>query len=100
MIAGIHGMMALKLGPHWTLDTDEAKQVDKAIKRVFRHQNMKVTQKQLDYAFGAYVAFMVYGTRIATTVMLLRNPKQEPEQTATLHPFPQVVPGAGFSPSA
>jgi hypothetical protein len=92
MLAGIHGMLAIKLGPHWTLDDKEAKELDKAIKRVFRHQNMKVTQKQLDYAFAAYVFATIYGTRIVTTVVLARGGKQaEPVQEA--FSFPTAVPG-------
>ena len=80
----------MRLGAHWALDDDEAKQLDKAIKRAMRHQDMKVTQKQLDYAFAAYVVAQVYGTRIVTSVMIARGKEAEKVTAPNLYPFPQA----------
>lgn len=91
MLVGIHAMLAVRAGDHWALEDDEAKQVESAIKRVMRHQNMQISQQQIDYLFAAYVVAMVYGTRIATSVMGARQPAEaEPAVSASpVFPFPK-----------
>lgn len=86
-------MLATKAGPHWALDPDEASQLDKAIKRAMRHQDMKVTQKQLDYAMLAYVVGTIYGTRIVTSVML-KEKKPPQNSPANVRPIFSGLPGS------
>lgn len=83
-------MLALKLGEDWVLDDGEAKQLETAIKRVMRHQDMQVSQKQLDYAFAAYVIATVYGTRIVATIV---SKKSGEEKTDAANPPPFTAPG-------
>lgn len=91
-------MLAVKLDqPHWALEDDEAKQVESAIKRVMRHQDMNVSQKQIDYLFAGYVVAMVYGTRLATT-FIGKKPEAQQEPTVAApgvfqFPTPGVRPG-------
>lgn len=103
ILISIHALLAVKVGEEWALEDDEAKQVESAIKRVMRHQDMMVSQKQLDYAFAAYVVAMVYGTRVATTVMGKTAKKTEPEPApVNVTPFPGNFgfPPGGMAPSA
>lgn len=87
-------MLALKLGPEWELEGDEAKQMETAIKRVMKHQDMQVSQKQLDYAFAAYVVATVYGTRIVATVIARRATSEAEPVPAGQSPFLGTVPFA------
>lgn len=91
ILISIHGLLAGKFGEHWALDDDEGKQVELAIKRVMRHQNMEVSQKQVDYIFAAYVMATVYGTRVAATFIGGKKSDKEEASVASapIFHFPQ-----------
>lgn len=95
ILKSIHALLSVKAGPHWLLDDAEAKQLDKAIKKAMRHQDMKVTQKQMDYAFAAYVIATVYGSRVVTSVALARNPNKRARQQATQQATQQAASTGG-----
>jgi hypothetical protein len=87
VLVSIHSLLSAKFGEHWALDPDkEAKQLEKAIKNALRHQDMQITQKQLDYGMLAYVLAQVYGTRIVTSVMIARAQGEKP-QAENVTPF-------------
>lgn len=90
ILKSIHALLAAQIGEHWAIDENETKQLDKAIKRALKHQDMKVTQKQIDYAFLAYVLAQVYGTRIVTTIVVktAEHKKQAPASTPNIFAFP------------
>lgn len=87
VLVSIHALLSAKFGEHWALDPDaEAKQLEKAIKNAMRHQDMQISQKQLDYAMLAYVVAQIYGTRIVTSVMLARA-AETPKQPDNVQPI-------------
>lgn len=84
ILVSIHALLSARMGEHWRLDDDESKQLEKAIKNALRHQDMRVTQKQLDYAMLAYVVAQIYGTRVVTSITLARmQPGQTPPNNVT-----------------
>lgn len=90
ILLSIHVLLASRFGEHWQLDPDkEAKQLEKAIKNAMRHQDMMVTQKQLDYAMLCYVLAQVYGTRVVTSVMVARAEAVQKSQAPNVTPFRQ-----------
>lgn len=80
-------MLAIALrNPMIALEASEADKLEDAIKRVWRHYPLNVSQKQVDMAFAATVVAEIYGTRIAAAFMAPK--KSEPEKpTASVFPF-------------
>jgi hypothetical protein len=75
--------------PELALDDAEAAQLQDAIKRVAKHNNVAMTQKQLDYAMALYAIAGIYGTRI---VAIYLSRSSGPPSPATAQPQERVVP--------
>ena len=66
----------------------EADKLEDAIKRVWKHYPLNVSQKQVDIAFALTVAGEIYGTRIAAIIIERRATKQPRDENQTVFQFP------------
>ena len=86
MVANFTGVSEIALDP------EEAKKLDGAIKRVMKHHQINVTQKQADVAYLAYVAASIYGPRAVAIYMNRtesnkRASPQTPDDTGNVFGF-------------
>lgn len=75
-------MLAIRFqSPALVLAPEEAKRLDEAIKRVWKHYPVAVTQKQLDISFALWTVAEIYGTRVVAAVVEKKTAKNKPPQT-------------------
>lgn len=81
ILLSAHSMLAIALRtPAIALEKEEAEKLQDAIKRVWKHYPLNVSQKQVDIAFAVTVCGEIYGTRIAAA-MLAKSIKPEAENS-------------------
>jgi len=89
ILLSIHSMLAIGLKtPALALEPAEADKLEDAIKRVWKHYPLNVSQKQVDIAFALTVAGEIYGTRIAAIIIERRATKQPRDENQTVFQFP------------
>ena len=82
ILISIHAMLAIGLKtPALQLDVKEADKLEDAIKRIWRHYPLAVSQKLVDIAFAVTVCGEIYGTRIATIIMEKRASEKPSAQS-------------------
>jgi hypothetical protein len=99
ILLSAHSMLALALkNPLLELSEDEAKKLDKAIKRVSRHYPVNVSQKHVDIGYAIYTVGAIYGTRaiaiMAQSKMSNKTPQQTPPRDPSVLPF--AAPTGGY----
>lgn len=71
-------MLAIRLqSDRWKLTDDEADQLDKAVKRVWKHYPANVTQKQLDIGMACYTVATIYGARVIGEIADRKSGKRD-----------------------
>ena len=76
IFVSIHLMLAIRLKSEtWKLSDDEAKELDSAVKLVWRHYPANITQKQMDIGMACWTLANVYGVRIVSTIAEKRAAK-------------------------
>lgn len=72
-------MLAIRFqNPAIVLAPEEAKRLDEAIKRVWKHYPVAVTQKQLDISFALWTVGEIYGTRVMAAIVDKKAAKNKP----------------------
>lgn len=93
-------MLAVALkNPLLELSEDEAKKLDKAIKRVSRHYPVNVSQKQVDIAYAIYTVGAIYGTRAIAIIAQSKTgtaKQQDNTQQNTASVLPFATPNGSF----
>jgi hypothetical protein len=79
--------------PAIALEREEAEKLDGAIKRVWKHYPLNVSQKQMDIAFACTVAAEIYGTRIVAAVVSKSAEPQPIAQAPDLSGVAFINPG-------
>ena len=88
ILLSIHTLLAIQTGvPEIMLEPDEAAKLDDAIKKVWRHYPVDVSQKQLDISMAIYAFASVYGTRAVSIYMRKRTEAQEAQPQPNVMPF-------------
>ena len=101
ILLSIHLMLAARTSiSQLALDEEEAGRLEEAIKRVWKHYPVNVTQKQLDIAMAVYAVGDIYGTRLVSIYLDRRNAGKEqapqnPAQGFAMPPGVMPFPRAG-----
>lgn len=84
LLQGFHAVIAMRRGPHWLLNDQDAKAYGLALSNALRHLPVTMAQKYIDFSALGLAIFAYEGPRIGIDMQLKRErlAQRQPVQPA------------------